>query len=180
MKKVLTILVVLTLIAGAAFAAMTDGNKVTLTTEIAQLDPTYQLQVKQANDTYSASDRSVSSIADAAVSADFKVMQVGDARLATGRVITVEVTCGAFKNSADQTVTTELPSVAAEADADVRTNLSFSVAADSDNNVVTFKPQYDGYVAAGEIGSFTASWAKRADLPSGTYTADITLAYTTI
>jgi len=176
MKKVLTILVVLTLIAGAAFA--TDGNKVVLTTTIAQLAPSYQLQVKQANDTFSATDRSVASIADADVSADFKVLQVGTARIASGRVITVEVTCGAFINAAGDS--TEVPEITAVADAAVRTNLTFDDDAAADSNVVTFQPKYGGSVAAGEIGTFTAKWDQREDLPAGTYTADITLSYTTI
>lgn len=183
MKKVLTILVVLTLIAGFAFA---DTNKsITLTTEIAKIAPEFELTVKNGNE-YVTADQSVASLAAVGgVTAQFKVSQVGDARLANGKVATLTVTCGEFflyendvKNADVHSAVADL-SDAANVAAGNRTNLTYNDVAVSGNSVV-FTPKYAGFVAAGDIGTFTANWVQRTDLPAGTYKADVELAYTAL
>lgn len=182
MKKVLTILVVLTLIAGFAFA---DTNKsITLTTEISKIPPEFELTVKHGNE-YVTADQTVASLAAVGgVSAQFKVSQIGDARLANGKVATLTVTCGEFflyeNEVKNEEVHSAVPSIADAANvaAGTRTNLTYAEgSAVATNNSVKFKPKYNGFVVADDIGTFTANWVQRTDLPAGTYKADVTLAY---
>ena len=185
MKKVLTILVVLTLIAGAAFAV--DTNKsITLTTEIAKIAPEFELTVKNGNE-YVTADQTVASLAAVGgVTAQFKVSQIGDARLANGKVATLTVTCGEFFLYEDEVknadVHSAVPSIADAANvaAGNRTNLDYNATAAVTDNSVAFTPKYAGFVAAGDIGTFTANWVQRTDLPAGTYKADVELAYTAL
>lgn len=184
MKKVLTILVVLTLIAGFAFA---DTNKsITLTTEIAKIAPEFELTVKNGNE-YVTADQTVASLAAVGgVTAQFKVSQVGDARLSNGKIATLTVTCGEFFLYEDEVKNVDVHSAvadlsdAANVAAGNRTNLSYNANAAVTNNSVVFTPKYAGFVAEGDIGTFTANWVQRTDLPAGTYKADVELAYTAL
>jgi len=176
MKKVLTILVVLALVAGFAFA--TAANTVVLRTVIASIDPTYELTVKDGDD-YTTDETLVASLAsEGGVTAQFKIEQTNDAKIASGTVVTLTVTCKKFINVADATKESALPTVTVVNNADVRTGLTFNAAAGKSANVATFTPKYGAKVVEGEIGTFTANWAKDDNLPAGTYKADIELAYT--
>lgn len=182
MKKVLTILVVLALFAGFAFA---DGNTVVLTTEIDKISPTFSLAVKDGDDYVTA--KTVNDITEVGgVTAEFKVAQTSDARVANGAYATLTVTCGEFYLYNGETKVTTVHTVAptissaTNAAAGARTNLSYNADAAVASNVVTFTPKYAGIVAAGDIGTFSANWVQRTDLPAGTYKADVTLAYTAL
>ena len=185
MKKVLTILVVLALFAGFAFA---DGNTVTLTTKIAKISPTFALAVKDGDEYKTTKTVNDITAADG-VTAEFKVSQTSDARVANGAYATLTVTCGEFSlynENGDAKVTpnvsTAVPTISSATNAAVgaRTNLSYNANAAVVSNVVTFTPKYAGIVAAGDIGTFSANWVQRTDLPAGTYKADVTLAYTAL
>ena len=180
MKKVLTILVVLTLVAGFAFA--TAANTVTLNTVIAAENPTYELTVNNGT-AFTTEETTVNGLAaEGGVTAEFKIAQTNAAKVASGTVVTLTVTCKKFINVDDATKETALPTVTVTGEglgnAATRTNLTFNAAAAGASNVATFTPKYSGKVASGEIGRFTANWAQNDNLPSGTYKADIELAYT--
>ena len=184
MKKVLTILVVLALFAGFAFA---DGNTVTLITELDKIAPSFKLEVKDG-ETFTMADTTVADLDTVGgITAEFKVSQVGPARLANGTAPSLGVSCGAFYlydggnkvaavHTADPTVTITGEGLG---NAAVRTNLTFNDVAIS-GNAITFSPKYNGNVEEGAIGSFKANWVQRTDLPAGTYKADVELTYTAL
>ncbi len=183
MKKVLTILVVLALFAGFAFA---DGNTVTLTTKIDKISPTFALAVKDGENYVTTKTVNDITAVDG-VTAEFKVSQTSDARVANGAYATLTVTCGEFflydgDTKVTPNVSTAVPTISSATNAAVgaRTNLSYNANAAVASNVVTFTPKYAGIVAAGDIGTFSANWVQRTDLPAGTYKADVTLAYTAL
>lgn len=194
MKKVLTILVVLALVAGFAFA---DGNTVTLTTSIGEIAPAFKLYYDKAEtgekaDFLVGTQAANSSIADGVV-AKFVIWQEGEEggkTYSNYKAATVEltVTCGAFvgkTGTGTEGYASATPKASALANGDAQEDtkgadtLTYGEYAGTDTNVVTFKPTYHGKrVDDQKIASFTATWAAADSLPFGDYTADITLAYT--
>lgn len=186
MKKVLTILVVLTLIAGAAFAdapVAPAGNKITLTTAIDPVKPSFKMSIKTGENTFSdATTYSVTKKLTEGVSEVFMIEQVGAARLAKGTAPVLTITCGSFYlyngETKDETKATALPEVTVTSTTNNRDNLA--VTGTATDNIVTITPTYTGNVVAGEIARFSASWTADDTLPAGTYKADVQLAYTAL
>lgn len=183
MKKVLTILVVLTLVAGFAFA--TDINTVKLSTVVDGIDPVFAIKHSDTADT----TKPVDSIAEGDVEASFEINQVNPVAngaaysnygAAVGTPVSLTVTCGNFTNNDATSANTAVISAAAYG-AVVADKLTYGTAPVNGSNSVVFVPTYHGKRVDNQlIGSFTATWAQDNTLPAGTYTADITLAYTAI
>ena len=194
MKKVLTILVVLALFAGFAFA---DGNTVVLTTSIDEIPPVFKLYYDKdstgdKDDYLYGTQEANSSIADG-ISADFAIWQEGEANgYSNYKETTVEltVTCGAFVGKAG-TGTEGYASATPKASALVngatkkdiadptKDALTYDTFTGANTDTVVFKPKYHGKrVNDQEIATFTATWDAEPNLPFGDYTANITLSYT--
>ena len=190
MKKVLTILVVLTLVAGFAFAEAGDpaGNTVVLKTELEAVTPSFDLLVYTGSafakvDEYDMTE--VDKLSDG-VSAQFQIKQVGAARLAKGTAPELTITCDPFylyvNGVKDGTKATANPIVNEVSVTNAsRDNLSVVTTVNAQNkNVVTVVPTYTGNVTEGAITTFTVSWVANDTLPAGTYKADVELAYTAL
>lgn len=185
MKKVLTILVVLALVAGFAFA---DGNTVTLTTSIDEIAPAFKLYYNDGTDLFDGTKEIEASIA-AGFSANFEIYQegeVGGKDYSNYRSAVVELTveCGAFVLAGDDSYKSGVPSLGAKADGETQKDannndtLTYGAIGGSANTVI-FKPTYHGKRVDDQmIASFTATWAAAPELPFGDYSADITLTYT--
>ena len=185
MKKVLTILVVLTVIAGFAFADVA-GNKVTLTTELETVTPSFDLLVNTGSDFEKVTEydmTTVDKLSDG-VTAQFQIKQVGAARLARGTAPELTVTCDPFylyvNDVKDPNKATAAPIVTKGSDAS-RDNLSVvTTVNEQKKNEVTVVPTYTGNVTEGAITTFSVAWIANNTLPAGTYKADVTLAYTAL
>ena len=183
MKKVLTILVVLALVAGFAFAT-NGGNTVTLTTEINAIAPVFKLFINDGGSLVET--KGVSSIAEGPISVDFVVNQnvVGgysNFGTAVGIPAALTVTCGSFYNTSDNNVVSSVvPEISNELNGAVHAGaLTYPAAADADGGAsVIFTPTYHGKRVDNQtVGSFTATWGKDDTLQFGSYQADITLSY---
>ena len=197
MKKVLTILVVLALVAGFAFATdpvPTIGNPgtVTLTSTVVGIAPVFVIHHNDTNDL----NKGVGNIAAGDITATFIISQenginyTGDAKgysnygvaTETGTGVTLTVTCGPFKNAnatSDKSVTVTSASYAIVDSANTDKLTLAAAGPTYDNNEATFVPTYHGKrVDNQDIGTLTAKWTKDGDLPLGTYVADIVLTYT--
>ncbi len=108
----------------------------------------------------------------------------------SGSTVTLTVTCGKFiyQGLDGNTPSTKTAEMTADPTIEAKDNgaapasgaLTYE-AVTSSGNTVTFKPVYHGKKVADQIlGTFTAKWAGNADLPFGTYKADISLTYTGI
>ena len=189
MKKVLTILVVLTLIAGAAFA---DGNKVTLTTAIDEIAPVFKLYYNDGDDLLTGTQEADGSIADG-ITANFEIWQEGEeagaktySNYRSGAVV-LTVTCGAFEGTDAGTTgyASAAPKASALVNGDAQEDdkgndtLTYGASAGVGTATVTFRPTYYGKrVDDQKVASFTATWDAAPELPYGAYAADITLTYT--
>lgn len=182
MKKVLTILVVLTVIAGFAFA--TDINTVKLSTTITEIDPVFAIKHSDS----ALTTKNVTSIAAGDVEASFEINQVNPVLngaaysnygAAVGTPVSLTVTCYNFAN--DDATSANAAVISDAAYGETATGLTYGTAPVDGSNSVVFVPTYHGKRVDNQlIGSFTATWAQDNTLPAGTYTADITLAYTAI
>ena len=188
MKKVLTILVVLALVAGFAFAAASISNPtVTLETTVAGIDPVFAIHHSDTND----NTKSVASIAEGDIVASFVISQDNPIDLdplkgysnygvALGTPVSLTVTCGNFTNASATSTSTPAISAAAYG-ATVDGKLTYGADPVDGSNSAVFIPTYYGKRVDNQtIGTFTATWDQDTDLPFGTYTADITLAFTTV
>ena len=194
MKKVLTILVVITVIAGAAFAAA----DVTLTTSIGEIAPVFKLYYDKTEtgkkaDFLVGTQAANSSIADG-VTAKFVIWQEGEEGGTKvysnykAAAVQLTVTCGAFVGSDAGTTgyASATPKASALANGEAQKDdkdadtLTYGEFSGVNTNVVKFNPTYHGKrVDDQKIASFTATWDEAPELPFGNYTADITLTYTT-
>ena len=198
MKKVLTILVVLALVAGFAFATdpvPTIGNPgtVTLTSTVVGIAPVFV--INHSDDLVNV-NKKVGNIAAGDITATFIISQkndinyTGDAKgysnygdaTETGTGVTLTVTCGPFKNgtvTSDKAVTVTGAEYATVISANTDKLTLAAAGPTYDNNEATFVPTYHGKrVDNQDIGTLTAKWTKDSDLPLGTYVADIVLTYT--
>ena len=186
MKKVLTILVVLALVAGFAFAAASIGNPtVTLTTEVAGIDPVFGIHHSDTTE----NNKGVDSIAEGDIVASFVISQDNTPDLdpstgysnfgvTAGTAVSLTVTCDNFKNAAATSASTPVIS-AATYGAEVTGALTYGANPTNGGASAVFIPTYHGKRVDNQpIGTFTATWAQDTDLPFGTYTADITLTFT--
>ena len=202
MKKVLTILVVLTLVAGFAFAdapAPTPSivqPKVTLTTSIGEIAPAFKLYYNNGSKLLTGTQTANGSITTTGITANFEIWQEGEVDnktysnygIAAGTAVSLTVTCGAFegtdtgKNTGYASATPKasaLANGATQKDAQNADTLTYGAFAGDNTNEVTFQPTYHGKrVNDQKIASFTATWAADSSLPFGNYEADITLAFT--
>lgn len=189
MKKVLTILVVLALVAGFAFAtdstpaipAIGNHGTVTLSTTVTEIVPVFNIYHSDTD----AVDKGVSNIAAGNIEASFVVKQENTLKysnygIAAGKGVTLKVTCGPFKNAdveSTAAVTVDTAAYAAVSSANTD-KLGLTGDPDTSANTATFVPTYKGKrVDDQPIGTFTATWTKDDSLPLGDYTADITLTY---
>ena len=196
MKKVLTILVVLTLVAGFAFAAATISNPtVTLTTTVADIDPVFGIHhgITENNEIVASleNNKNVASIAAGDIDAYFVISQDNPIDLdsttgysnfgvTAGTAVSLTVTCGNFKNAAATSASTPVISAATYGD-EVTGALTYGANPTNGGASAVFIPTYHGKRVDNQtIGTFKATWAQDTDLPFGTYTADITLAFTTV
>jgi len=186
MKKVLTILVILSLFAGIAFAtdstpAIGAHGTVTLSTTVTEIVPVFNIYHSDTD----LVNKSVSNIAAGDIEASFVVKQKNPLEysnygIAAGKGVTLKVTCGPFKNAdvestAAVTVDTAAYAAVSRANTD---KLGLTGDPATSANTATFVPTYKGKrVDDQPIGTFTATWTKDDSLPLGDYTADITLTY---
>ena len=192
MKKVLTILVVLALVAGFAFA---DGNTVILTTSIDEVAPIFKLYYDKAENGNKAqyldgTQEANSSIADG-ISANFAIWQEGETNgYSNYKATAVEltVTCGAFvgkTGTGTEGYSSAAPKASALANGETQKDdknantLTYGEFSGANSDTVKFYPTYHGKrVDDQEIATFTATWDAAPSLPFGDYTANITLSYT--
>jgi len=185
MKKVLTILVVLTVIAGFAFADAVNINTVKLSTTVAGIEPVFAIKHDNTNETI----KTVGSIAEGNVVAAFEINQVNpivnnslvgysNYGISAGTAVSLTVTCAEFTDGV--TTSANVPVISgAEYGAVVEGKLTYGTDPVNGSSSAIFVPTYHGKRVDNQlIGSFTATWAQDNTLPAGTYTADITLAYT--
>ena len=191
MKKVLTILVVLTVIAGFAFADAQAPSivqpKVTLTTTVKDIAPVFGIHHSDTDET----DKGVDSIAEGNIVADFVISQdnpidldpdtgYSNYGISAGTAVSLTVTCSPFKNNDATSTSVAVISLAANGEI-VDDKLTYGDAPENGSNVAVFVPTYHGKRVDNQtVGTFRATWAQDTDLPFGTYTADITLAFTSI
>lgn len=200
MKKVLTILVVLALFAGIAFAddpaPVTDT--VTLTTSVAEVAPAFKLYYDKAEsgkkvDYLVGTKAANGSIADG-ISANFAIWQEGEAGGKTysnykSTSVELTVTCGAFVGADTNTAgySSATPKASALANGltmkdtvdDSKDALTYGTFSGANTDTVKFYPIYHGKrVNDLEIATFTATWDAEPNLPFGNYAADIVLTYT--
>ena len=187
MKKVLTILVVLTVFAGFAFADDPSivQPKVTLTTTVADIAPVFGIHHSDTSEL----NKGVTSIAAGNIVADFVISQDNDAvngsevgysnyGIAAGTAVSLTVTCGQFKNEDATSANVPTISLAAYGDS-VADKLTYGDAPVNGSNTAVFVPTYHGKRVDNQtVGTFRATWAQDNTLPAGTYVADITLAFT--
>lgn len=199
MKKVLTILVVLALVAGIAFAddpaPVTDT--VTLTTSVAEIPPVFKLYYDKDSTgdkaDYLYGTQEANSSITGGISADFAIWQEGEANgYSNYKEATVEltVTCGAFVGKAGtgtEGYASATPKASALVNGATRKDiadptkdaLTYGTFTGANTDTVVFKPKYHGKrVNDQEIATFTATWDAEPNLPFGDYTANITLSYT--
>ena len=203
MKKAITILAVLILVAGFAFAA-----DITLTTTVEQIAPAFKIEYKGADGTAAAKTGTVtldSGIDEGAVTAMFLVSQYGQKNSdnevvdysrfggKNGTPVTVTVKAYPFINKSDSTIKSQKPTVTATyasvSTSNPNNNNRFTlptqdptaVTTDANYNSIALVATYKGKKVYDQaIGTITAVWGAEDDIPFGTYEADIVIETTGI
>ena len=190
MKKILTILVVLTLVVGAAFADTNDQLK--LESKVAKVVPT--LQIKDGGEGVASGVAKVSTnvgdssgsktisttrdISEQAIVWKFEIWQNGGKDVNNNNAtvadyakyyqpITISLTlekfkCGSNEEKDAPSITTVTPG------ANVTGKLTLT-----EDTGKTLKADYKGKVSNQLLGTFTCTWPQDDTLPDGTYTATV-------
>ena len=206
MKKILTVLLVLTLVVGAVFA---DKSRVTIESEVAEKQPAYVLKAGLTQGTYGTTGvaattaeesfdgavlaTGVPSIADGNVVVYFQILQTGsagkdeDTNKTFARykdVVIVNVSIGDLICEQQDGTLYRIPGAPSygtdSADITKPKAASIKILKNfASANSYNYSATYNGKVYDDkEIATFTATWEKDEYAPNGTYKADITLTYT--
>lgn len=194
MKKVITILAVLMVVAAAAFA--TDGDKLILKTSVEKILPQFQISTVDSAEAVkvgSADGVDVTTgkdIAEQPITWTFDVEQKGEkdknnhdktyAKYNTSVELTL--TLSKFTATISGATYTEagtptVDSVALDSKNEANTSLGkIAIATTTDGKGI--KLTYSGKVVDQKFGTFTCTWPQDDTLPVGDYTANVTLNYT--
>lgn len=185
MKKIITILAVLMVVAAAAFA--TAGDQLKLTASVDKIPPQFQIKdgtkskVGEQTITASSTVETGMDIAEQDIPWTFVINQVGEkdkndhtkdyAKYNTS--VTLTLTLTKFTDGTNTEATD--PSITGVTLKTAGTD-KLTIAKTEDEKGILLT--YSGKVPDQEIGTFSCFWPKDDTLPVGTYTANVTLNYT--